>query len=398
MGFEELSIVERLVDKLSTKRFLLPTDIQELVIPRALMGESLLAMSQTGSGKTLAYLLPIVQRLLSGEGRALVLLPTRELAQQVGEVCRWLCDGEGLESAVIYGGVEYSPQEEALARAPQLIISTPGRLIDLIDRGCSHLSEVEYFVLDEVDQMLDLGFHDPILQLSKLRGEASQTLCFSATLSPEVVATTTELSDDLIRIEVESQRLAVESIEQSAYFVSDLMMMDSLLLHLLRRELPPQGVVFTRSRKMADRLAELLRSNGFGAEAMHSDRSQSAREHILGRFRDGETTLLVATDVLARGIDIDTITHVFNYGLPLSAEQYIHRIGRTGRAGRSGRAMSLCGVSERGMLSDICKLMRQNIPIDRTHPYMTQDVTQMLDGVQSSRSSKDSKKVKKRRR
>ncbi len=392
MNFGDLGVMKRLVDVMSTKRFLLPTDIQQRVIPLALEGQSLLVSSQTGSGKTLAYILPMVQLISQRDGaHGVVLVPTRELAEQVGEVCREVCCAAGLRCAVIYGGVDYAPQIEALAESVQIVVATPGRLMDLRERGVIGFDRADYFVLDEVDQMLDLGFREAITSLSTICSSVAQKLCFSATIPDGVIEVVEGLAADAVRVEMEMQPMAVESIEQRAYFVNR-EMMDALLLHLLRRETPSQAVVFTRSRKMADRIAQLLCDNGISAEAMHSDRSQSARQYILDRFRRGETALLVATDVIARGIDIDSITHVFNYGLPHSAEQYIHRIGRTGRAGRCGNALSLCEVSDREMLGTICKMMRRNIPIERNHPYMTQDVGQSLDGTAVVKKGKKSKK------
>ncbi len=220
-----------------------------------------------------------------------------------------------------------------------------------------------------------------------MREEGAQSLCFSATLPPSVEELLLKVVPESERVVLAGEKMAIEKIEQLGYYVS-MAMMENLLLHLLRVEKAEHSIVFTRSRKMADRVAALLKDNNFSAEAMHSDRSQAAREHILSRFRGGETSILVATDVVARGVDIDSVTHVFNFGLPLSAEQYIHRIGRCGRAGRSGRALSLVTPDEKEMVSEICKMMRRHIIFDAAHPYLTNDVSRALDGSAKATKSK----------
>lgn len=375
-----------------------PLPIQQAVIPRALKGDSLLVSSLTGSGKTLAYLLPLIEQLRGGvseensedEGnktsqiRALILAPTRELAQQIGHLCDQLCEVASLRSTIIVGGVDYAPQREALALLPEIVISTPGRLLDLMEQGAASLSALDYLIIDEVDQMLDLGFKQPITTLSQLRAPSAQTLCFSATLPLEVVETIASLAPNIEQIAIENQPLAVTSIDHRGYYVS-LEMMDQLLLHIIRSEQPPQAIIFTRSRKMADRIVALLAQNNIEAEAIHSDRSQAAREHILERFRTSQTSILVATDVMARGIDIESITHIINFGLPLSAEQYIHRCGRTGRAGRSGVAISLFSPDEKPMVGEICRLMKRHIVIDESHPYLTPEVTRALSSSPTSK-------------
>lgn len=380
MSFEILGVAPQLIAKLEAMGIVVPLPIQQLVIPAALRGESLLVSSQTGSGKTLAFLLPLLQSLAAKEekGRALILAPTRELAQQIGEVCSQLSSAISLNFSTIVGGASYAEQRESLAKSPEIIIATPGRFIDLMEQGAIPFTSVDYLVLDEVDQMLDLGFKEPILQLSKLRGKNSVTLCFSATLPQEVIDVVNSLTPSIIRLSLEGQSISVESVDHLGYFVS-FEMMDRLLIHLLRTEAAEHSIIFTRSRKMADRVVKLLEENSITAEAMHSDRSQAAREYILARFRNKETTIIVATDVMARGIDIDSVTHVFNFGLPQNAEQYIHRCGRVGRVGRSGRAISLFTPDEKPMVDSICKLMKRHIVIDNSHPYLTPDVTLALN-------------------
>ncbi len=371
--FLALGLEPDVVEALASQNITMPTSIQMSVVPRVLRGDSIVVRSQTGSGKSLSYLLPIMQRALRERGiRVLIILPTRELVQQVARVARSISDS--VEVAMVYGGVEYAPQREALARAPQIIVSTPGRLQDLLSQEGVEVEAVSHFILDEVDQMVDMGFRDSIVSLARLRRDGAQVLCFTATLSTEVEAILAEVVGSVERVDQQEEQLTTERIAQSAYLVEQ-HMMEHLLLHLLRTKSPSRGVIFCRSRKMADRLAEVIRGSGISVEAIHSDRSQAAREHILGRFRSGETRLLVATDLVARGIDVDSVSHIFNFGLPLSADQYIHRIGRTGRAGASGEAISLLCPDEREMLGSICAMMRQNVAIEMSHPYMTPAVT-----------------------
>ncbi len=397
MKFEDLNISLSLVERLHNLSIDEPMPIQQLVIPAALRGENLVAISPTGSGKSLAYLLPLLTKIEGSGHRALLLLPTRELAQQVGVLCSQLCEGSALSTAVIVGGVEYAPQREVLAAEPNIIVATPGRLLDLVDQSVAQLDNIGLFVLDEVDQMVDMGFRDTIMRLSQLRAASAQTLCFSATLPEDVQGVVGELVGDVEPLRLADNPLSVASIDHFGYYVS-FDMMDSLLLHLVRTEAPRQAIVFTRSRKMADRVVALLGENSIAAEAMHSDRSQAAREHIVGRFRSGETSMLVATDIMARGIDVDTVTHVFNFGLPQSAEQYIHRVGRCGRAGREGRAISLFTPEERPMVDAICRLMKRHIVIDSIHPYMTQAVSQALNPLKPAKvSAKSSAKSKSRK-
>ncbi len=386
-GFKQLGISNTLAEKLHSLGISEPTPIQQLVIPHALKSESILAQSQTGSGKTLAFLLPLIEQL-DNKGRALILAPTRELVQQIGEVCGKI---SAPKYATIYGGVSYELQLQRLNENPSIIISTVGRLLDLMAQGAVNIESLDFFVLDEVDQMVDLGFRDDILRLSKFRAPDAQTLCFSATLPSEVESVITEiLPSGYFKAQNQRESLAVERIEQSGFYVAT-EMMDHLLIHIVRGNTTQKGIIFTRSRKMADRLSLLLRDREIHAEAMHSDRSQGAREHILERFKSGETTLLVATDVIARGIDVDDIDIVYNYGLPLEAEQYIHRIGRTARAGRAGKAINLCTPQEKPLVDKVCKLMRRNILMTTSHPYATPDVLKALSAKMDHRGKKKSR-------
>ncbi len=382
MKFSELKLAEPLLERLSQASISEPTPIQELVIPAALRGGDLLAISPTGSGKSLAYLLPLLHRIAACDDRsrsttAIVLTPTRELAQQVGALCAHYGEALSVSCTVIVGGIDYAPQREALAANPDVVVATPGRLIDLLDQGATSLDSLSYFILDEVDQMVDLGFRDPIVRLSTLRSSSAQTLCLSATLPQGVQSVVETIAPSIELLRPADNPLSVATIEHFGYYVS-FQMMDQLLLHLLHVESPTRAIIFTRSRKMADRVVGMLAENSIVAEAMHSDRSQVAREHILDRFRTSQTTILVATDIVARGIDVEGVTHIFNFGLPQSPEQYIHRVGRSGRAGEQGRAISLFTPEERPMLDAICSLMKRHMTLDPSHPYMTQEVSQAL--------------------
>ncbi len=366
MRFDQLKIKDELVKNLENEGILEATQIQQDVIPKILERQNIAASSQTGSGKTIGFLLPLVQLLdQSKKEQALILCPTRELAQQVGKVFEKLTNKS---ACVIYGGVEYKEQIEAINSDSSIIIGTAGRVLDLVQQGVLVFKNLNYFVLDEVDQMLGLGFYDSIITLSKLRSAEAQTICLSATLTKNAIELLDNITSNIIIVNKETKLRANEDIEQYGYIV-EMPMMDHLLIHIIRSNKIGQGIIFTRSKKMADIVAKKLLENGLKSEAIHSDKSQAAREYILDRFKNNETSYLVATDVIARGIDIDNIEYVINYGLPLEAEQYIHRIGRTGRAGNKGVAISLSPLEEKPLLDKICILMKKNIPMQVEHPY-----------------------------
>ncbi|MGL5681485.1 MAG: DEAD/DEAH box helicase [Marinifilaceae bacterium] len=399
--FNSLNICsEALKERIATIGFNTPTPVQEATIPNILLGKDVLAFSSTGSGKTAAFIIPLMDKLLNAQTldaatQALVLVPTRELALQVAQFYNTLRGDLLAACAVIYGGVPYTEQEEQLQQTPNVIIATPGRLLDFIERGQANISSINYLVLDEVDQMLDMGFREPIYSIAEMRTKACQTICFSATQD----TTTQELLIPLMHtptiVNLLPERYELDNIDQQVYVV-ERAMMSQLMFHLIRKENPEQAIVFTRSRKMADLFAKELTTAGFPTEALHSDRSQAAREYILQRFRDGETRIIVATDVMARGIDIDNVSHVFNYGLPQMTELYTHRIGRTGRNGRSGIAISLCELEELNLLSAICKYLKKNIPIQLNHPFATLAVTRALMGSAGPQKGKGKSKKKKR--
>ncbi len=383
--FGELDIAKSIVERLESRGITSPTKVQSETIPRVLTGESLAVKSQTGSGKSLAYIVPLLQMLGErGEGanganatavaEVLVLLPTRELVQQVAREFARCGD---VAVAAIYGGVDYEAQRALLRLNPRVVVSTVGRLLDLLEQGLLGLDGVGWLVLDEADQMVDMGFRDDVVRLARLCVNARQRLCFSATLSDEVRAMLSDVVGEYSLVEDLSQPLAAQSIRQVAYFVESALR-DQLLLHLIRSLKPSRAIIFCRSRGMADRVTELVKEAQMSAEVMHSQRSQAAREHTIGRFTEGETTLLVATDLIARGVHVEGVTHIFNLGLPLNPELYIHRIGRTGRAGESGVALSILQPDEIKLLSETTTLMRQPIEVVTTHPFMTPAVTQAL--------------------
>lgn len=394
MSFIDLGIFPKISALLEERNITTPTAIQSLVIPRILEGQSVVAKSQTGSGKSLAYLLPLLQNVESqGDTQLLILAPTRELAQQIGEVARWLSEPLSLRVAVVFGGVKYEIQQELFATQPDVVVATPGRLQDIISQGIAQIENLKYFVLDEADQMVDMGFREPILQLAELCHVSAQRLFFSATLPEAVMGVISQISECAELVEDKSQPLAAQSITQSAYWVEQ-SMMSQLMLHLLRTLKPTCSILFCRSRKMADVLNFTLTESGFASEVIHSECSQAAREYILGRFKSGETSVLVATDLMARGVDVEGVTHVFNFGLPQNTEQYIHRIGRTGRAGKSGVAISLICPDEKSLFDATCVKMRQPIPASTTHPYTTLSLVRALS--EDKRAKKNSKKRGKR--
>lgn len=401
MPFNALNINPKIVSRLAELQITQPTDIQKLVIPPLVEGQSVVATSQTGSGKTLAYIIPIVEQLLKREQKAgvkaLILAPSRELAKQIGTVCSQICSHTQLTHTTIYGGVDYEPQRQALENTPDIIIATPGRFIDLLGKNWISCHNLPLFVLDEVDQMLDLGFRDDILSLSKLRAKDGQTLCFSATIPQKVKEIIgIIMPKEYANLSLKGESVAVERITQLGYYVT-MDMMDNLLIHLIHKEQPKHAIVFTRSRSMADRLTKVLTENGFPTEAMHSNRTQAVREYILKRFKDGETQIIVATDLIARGIDVDIVDYVFNFGVPQDAEQYVHRIGRTGRAGRTGTAISLCTPTERGFIDAINKFTQQPIPMHTNHPYHTLELDAALTPKQKSPSKKKKGKYRPKR-
>ena len=375
MQFSELGLIPALLSAVAAEGYVEPTPIQVQAIPHVLAGKDLLGLAQTGTGKTAAFALPILQRLAQKAPprgprpiRCLVLTPTRELAAQIGESFTTYGRQLPLRNTVIFGGVGDGAQKQVLRDGIDVLVATPGRLLDLAGQGHVDLRPLEVFVLDEADRMLDMGFIHDVRRVIALLPRQRQTLFFSATMPREAQ----ELADQLLRdpatVAVVPPATTVEKVEQEVYFVEkgD---KRALLVDVLREAAMRRVLVFSRTKHGANRIAEHLVKNRIGAEAIHGNKSQNARERALAGFKAGRTRVLVATDIAARGIDIDDVTHVINFDLPEVPETYVHRIGRTARAGATGMALSFCDADERADLRAIEKLTRQQIPVVEGHPY-----------------------------
>jgi len=366
-SFADLGVSEALRRALHAETYLTPTPIQAGTIPLLLAGKDVLGVAQTGTGKTAAFLLPILQQLAANRvaaaprsTRALVLAPTRELAAQIGERAQAYGRQLGLRHAVVFGGVGFAPQVKTLARGVDLLIATPGRLLDLIGQGRLRLDQVAHLVLDEADRMLDMGFIRDVRKIVALLPKERQSLLFSATMPPEIARLAAELLRSPVRVEVSPPTRTAERIDQRVFMV-EAGAKRAYLTNLLADPALARVIVFTRTKHGANRVAEHLQKAGIVAEAIHGNKSQGARQRALEQFRAGRARVLVATDIAARGIDVDDITHVVNYEIPNIPESYVHRIGRTARAGAAGIAISLCDPSERAYLRDIEKLTARQL-------------------------------------
>ena len=366
-GFEALDLDPELITVLGRLGYTEPTPIQREAIPHALEARDLLACARTGTGKTAAFALPILDELLQIQHdggrrpiRALVLAPTRELAAQIAESFRSYTPGGRIRCEVVFGGVGKRPQVSALRRGVDVLVATPGRLLDLMGDGEVDLSQVEMFVLDEADRMLDMGFIPDVRRITQALPRQRQTLLFSATQPREIRELAGRLLHEPVEVAVDPVSSTVEPISQSVYFVDGPRKL-GLLLTLLASDRIARALVFTRTKRRADRLADSLEREGVAAAAIHGNKSQNARVRTLEAFKRGRTRVLVATDVAARGIHVEDIDTVINFDIPDQPETYVHRVGRTGRAGASGRALSLCGADERGQLASIERLTRRKI-------------------------------------
>lgn len=373
MNFRDLGLTAPILKALTQAGYTDPTPIQRKAIPPALAGRDVLGCAQTGTGKTCAFAAPILQRL-SGRPpkprviRALILTPTRELAIQIQDSFAAYGRNLPLRSAVIFGGVGQQPQVDAIQRGLDILVATPGRLLDLHGQGLLDLSHIEIFVLDEADRMLDMGFIHDVKRILKLLPEKKQTLFFSATMPPEVMGLVNGLLHDYARVAVDPVSSPVEVIKQSLYYV-DKANKTKLLAHLMEERHITSALVFSRTKHGANRIAQDLQKRGISAAAIHGNKSQTARVQALNDFKAGRVRVLAATDIAARGIDIDQLPFVFNYNLPDVPETYVHRIGRTGRAGREGEAVSFCQFDEKDELKAIEKLLGRPIPVVEGHPY-----------------------------
>jgi ATP-dependent RNA helicase RhlE len=370
--FKDLGIAQPLLKALEAEGYETPTPIQAQSIPHLLGGRDLMGIAQTGTGKTAAFALPILQKLAASKQprkrhtcRALILSPTRELASQIADSFRTYGRHLGLSIAVVFGGVGGRPQAVQLAQGVDILVATPGRLIDHLDNRAVNLASVEVFVLDEADQMLDMGFIHAIRRILPGLPKVRQNLFFSATMPKEIGSLAAEFLRDPVQVSVTPVATTAERVDQRVMFV-ETARKRTLLAEILRGEATGRTLVFTRTKHGADRVVRQLELDGIGAAAIHGNKSQGQRERALAEFRSGKTPVLIATDIAARGIDVDAVTHVINFDLPNVPESYVHRIGRTARAGAEGIAISFCDGEERAFLRDIERLTRQKIPaIDR---------------------------------
>ncbi|HUJ61037.1 MAG TPA: DEAD/DEAH box helicase [Kofleriaceae bacterium] len=377
MEFDQLGLIAPIAQAVAAEGYIAPTPIQARAIPHVLAGRDLLGLAQTGTGKTAAFALPILQRLAhisAGRGhraiRCLVLTPTRELAAQIGDSFRTYGKHLPLRSTVIFGGVGMEPQKQALRTGFDILVATPGRLLDLAGQGLVDLRALEVFVLDEADRMLDMGFIHDVRRVIKLLPARRQTLFFSATMPREAQELADQLLHDPETVAVAPPATTVEKVEQEVYMVEKADKR-ALLVDVLRDSAMRRVLVFSRTKHGANRIAEHLDKAGVGASAIHGNKSQNARERALASFKAGKIRVLVATDIAARGIDIDDVTHVINFDVPEVPETYVHRIGRTARAGASGMALTFCDAEERADWRSIIKLTRQDIPVVDGHPYQS---------------------------
>lgn len=374
MLFEDLNLTEPILKALKTEGYEKPTPIQQQAIPIVLQQKDLLGCAQTGTGKTAAFAIPILQ-LLGGKQskgqrniKALILTPTRELAIQIDESFAAYGRHMGLRHTVIFGGVSQVPQVAELRRGVDILTATPGRLLDLINQRLLNIKDLEIFVLDEADRMLDMGFIHDVKRVISIIPQKRQTLFFSATMPPEIQKLADTILSNPTKVEVTPVSSTAEKIDQSLYYV-DKKQKKNLLEHLLKDQGIVTALVFTRTKHGADRVVKDLKKIGVTAEAIHGNKSQNHRQRALTHFKTGQLRVLVATDIAARGIDVDELSHVINYDLPNVPETYVHRIGRTGRAGLSGVAFSFCDAEEKPYVRDIQKLIAKQIPVVDNHPY-----------------------------
>ncbi len=385
MSFENLKLIKPILTALGNEGYTTPTPIQQQAIPVILESKDLLGSAQTGTGKTAAFAIPILQ-ILSGEGntgksygnfsgsgkvktiKALIIAPTRELALQVSESFSTYGKHTGLKNTVVYGGVSQKMQTDKLRRGVDILIATPGRLLDLINQNYINLSQIKILVLDEADRMLDMGFINDIKKIIGKLPAKRQSLFFSATMPAEIVKLANTILTNPVKIEIAPETKTVEVIKQAVYFVSK-PNKKNLLIHLLKDQNIASALVFTRTKRGADSVTKFLNEAKIHSAAIHGNKSQGARQQALNNFKSQRTRVLVATDIAARGIDIDKLSHVFNFDLPDMSETYIHRIGRTGRAGLGGTALSFCDGEERSYLRDINRLIKTTIPVIEDHPF-----------------------------
>lgn len=376
MTFEQLNLVEPILKAIASEGYTIPTPIQEKSIPLILEGRDIIGSAQTGTGKTAAFAIPILQQLYNKQRsehgpkniKALIVTPTRELAIQIGESFTAYGKYTQLKHTVVFGGVNQNPQTNALRNGIDILIATPGRLLDLMDQGYINLRNLDMFVLDEADRMLDMGFIHDVRKIIKVLPAKRQSLFFSATMSREIKELAGTILNNPAKAEIAPVVATADLIQQTLYYV-DKENKNALLLHLLDDNSLYNILLFTRTKHGADKVAKFLNKQGIKSEAIHGNKSQNARQQALFNFKSGKTRVLAASDIASRGIDIDELSAVINFEVPNIPETYVHRIGRTGRAGSSGIAISLCDAEERAYIKDIQKLMSKPIPVVEEHPF-----------------------------
>jgi ATP-dependent RNA helicase RhlE len=409
MEFGTLALNDPILKALAEQKYTTPTPIQEKTIPLVLERKDVIASAQTGTGKTAAFALPILQILFSDQDyvkrgknvRALIISPTRELAEQIDESFKSYGKYTNLRSTAIYGGVPIEPQVQKLNKGVDILIATPGRLLDLAKQNYARLGNVEIMVLDEADMLLDMGFVDDIMKVNKLCADFKQSLLFSATMPLKVLGLANTILRRPERVEVEQVSSAAKGVNQHLYYVPIGKKVE-LCLHLMRNTIKGNILIFRRTKFGVDKLEKTLTKNGYDVDTIHGDKSQTARQEALNRFKAGEVNVLIATDVAARGIDIDNLDSVVNFDLPNVPESYVHRIGRTGRAGEIGNAYSFCSADERNYVISIEKLTEKTIKVVDEHPYpldpkeKAQIHKKQGSKYKKGRKSEASKKKKKR--
>jgi ATP-dependent RNA helicase RhlE len=379
MSFENLGLIEPILEALKSEGYTQPTPIQSQSIPILLAGKDLLACAQTGTGKTAAFAVPIIQHLVAQTGKttrgvkALIITPTRELAIQIGESFHAYSKNTKLKHTVIFGGVSQHSQVTALREGVDILVATPGRLLDLIQQGHCRLDTITHFVLDEADRMLDMGFVHDVKRIIRILPPRRQSLFFSATMPDSIMELAGSILTSPSRVSVTPVSSTAETIQQEVYFV-DQANKYALLQFVLKDTSIKSALVFTRTKHGADKVVKMLVRNNISAEAIHGNKSQNARQKALNGFKNRSIRVLVATDIAARGIDIDELAFVINFEIPNISETYVHRIGRTGRAGATGKAISFCDIEERLFLRDIQRLINIQIPVITEHPYPAEKV------------------------
>jgi len=375
MDFDMLGLAPRLVAKLSELGLTDPTPIQKQAIPHAMNGRDVMGLAQTGTGKTAAFGLPMLDALLKNgskpaakSARALILAPTRELAKQIADNLSAFSEGTHLKTVLVVGGAGIVGQMRRLEKGTSILVATPGRLIDLLDRGAVRLDMTEFLVLDEADQMLDLGFIHALRKIAPLLPKERQTMLFSATMPKQMAELAESFLTNAIRVQVNPPGQAADKIEQSVHYVAKAVKTD-LLIELLDGHRDEMALVFGRTKHGMEKLSRQLAAKGFSVAAIHGNKSQGQRDRAIKDFREGKTKILVATDVAARGIDIPGVRYVYNYELPNVPENYVHRIGRTARAGADGMAVALCAPDEMGDMRDIEKVLKGPIPVASGRPW-----------------------------